>query len=99
MVDVAAPRLTVWLAGGQPLIRVEAALQRGEVFPEAGVRHLLHSGVPALAAPVLLVSAIAIKLTSPGPVFYRSERVGLARQVVPDDQVPHDGRGRRPAVG
>lgn len=29
-----------------------------------------------LSSPVLLVTAILIKLTSPGPVFYRQERVG-----------------------
>lgn len=29
-----------------------------------------------LSSPVLLLTAIAIKLTSPGPVFYRQERVG-----------------------
>lgn len=31
----------------------------------------------AILSPVLLVAAIAIKLTSPGPVFYRQRRVGL----------------------
>lgn len=30
-----------------------------------------------LACPVILVAALAIKLTSPGPVFYRQEREGL----------------------
>lgn len=30
-----------------------------------------------LAAPALLVSAVAIKLTSPGPVLYRQDRIGL----------------------
>jgi sugar transferase (PEP-CTERM system associated) len=30
-----------------------------------------------LAAPVMLVTALAIRLESPGPVFYRQERVGL----------------------
>jgi len=29
-----------------------------------------------LSAPVMLVTAIAIKLESPGPIFYRQERVG-----------------------
>ena len=29
------------------------------------------------ALPVMLASAVAIKLTSKGPVFYRSERIGL----------------------
>ena len=31
----------------------------------------------ALLSPLLLAAAIAIKLTSPGPVFYRRPRVGL----------------------
>jgi lipopolysaccharide/colanic/teichoic acid biosynthesis glycosyltransferase len=30
-----------------------------------------------LASPIMIVAAIAIKLTSRGPVFYRSERIGL----------------------
>ncbi len=34
----------------------------------------------ALTAPLLLASAIAIKLTSGGPVFYRQFRVGLDRR-------------------
>lgn len=32
----------------------------------------------ALCSPVLLVAALAIKLTSPGPVFYRQWRTGFA---------------------
>jgi len=31
----------------------------------------------AILSPVLLIAAIAIKLTSPGPVIYRQRRVGL----------------------
>jgi sugar transferase (PEP-CTERM system associated) len=38
---------------------------------------LLASGLLlALSLPVLIVTALAVKLTSPGPVFYRQERVG-----------------------
>jgi lipopolysaccharide/colanic/teichoic acid biosynthesis glycosyltransferase len=39
---------------------------------------------PALivAAPLMLLIAVAIKLTSPGPVFYRQPRVGLNRRGV-----------------
>ncbi|MGU3501247.1 sugar transferase [Mycobacterium sp. C31M] len=29
------------------------------------------------ASPVLIVAAIAVKLSSPGPIFYRSERIGI----------------------
>ncbi|MCJ9430361.1 TIGR03013 family XrtA/PEP-CTERM system glycosyltransferase [Kordiimonas marina] len=34
-----------------------------------------------LSLPIMLVTALAIKLTSRGPVFYRQERVGLHGQV------------------
>jgi lipopolysaccharide/colanic/teichoic acid biosynthesis glycosyltransferase len=35
-----------------------------------------------VAAPVMILVAIAIKLTSPGPVFYRQPRIGLNRRGV-----------------
>ncbi len=34
----------------------------------------------AVFSPVLLVTAIVVKATSPGPVFYRQERVGINRR-------------------
>jgi sugar transferase (PEP-CTERM system associated) len=34
-----------------------------------------------LAGPVLLLTALVIKVTSPGPIFYRQERVGLNGKV------------------
>jgi len=36
----------------------------------------------ALAAPVMLITAIAIKLESPGPVIFRQERVGLGGRLI-----------------
>lgn len=33
-----------------------------------------------LSSPVLLLSALAVRLTSPGPIFYRQERVGLLQR-------------------
>ncbi len=48
---------------------------------QEGARRALNVTVAALglilAAPVLFVSAVAIKLTSRGPVLFRQERVGL----------------------
>lgn len=34
----------------------------------------------ALFFPVMLLAAIAVKVTSPGPVFYRQERIGINRR-------------------
>ncbi|XFA73791.1 sugar transferase [Thermosynechococcaceae cyanobacterium Okahandja] len=42
---------------------------------------ILALGGVLVLAPLLIVVAIAIKLTSPGPVFFRQERVGLHGRV------------------
>ena len=43
---------------------------------------LIFSGIGLIiAAPIMLISAILIKLESPGPVFYCQDRVGLRGQV------------------
>jgi lipopolysaccharide/colanic/teichoic acid biosynthesis glycosyltransferase len=51
-----------------------------------------------LLSPLLLVLALVVKLDSPGPVFFRQERVGRHRPAFPHPQVPHHG-GRRAARG
>ena len=46
----------------------------------AGVKRLLDVAVSVLvllvASPLLLIAALSVRLTSPGPVFFRQERVG-----------------------
>jgi lipopolysaccharide/colanic/teichoic acid biosynthesis glycosyltransferase len=60
-----------------------------------GARRALNVAVAAiglvLAAPVLAVVAALIKLTSPGPVFFVQDRVGLDRR----DPAKAAGNGRR----
>ena len=48
-----------------------------------------------VCAPLMLIVAIAIKLTSPGPIIYAQDRCGSQQAAVPDVQVPVDGRGCR----
>jgi exopolysaccharide biosynthesis polyprenyl glycosylphosphotransferase len=76
--EVALTRLHIRAVGGIPLLRIEE--------PEfTGVRRLAKAALDyGLAAaglvaltPLLLVLAGLVKLTSPGPVFFRQERVGL----------------------
>jgi lipopolysaccharide/colanic/teichoic acid biosynthesis glycosyltransferase len=49
----------------------------------------------ALAAPLMILIALAIKLTSRGPVFYTQHRVGLDRRAGPDRRGNRAHAGRR----
>ncbi|WP_210480590.1 sugar transferase [Naasia sp. SYSU D00948] len=80
--DVAGPRIHSRPVGGLPLIYVESpSYEAGakiakNVFDFAASFVLL-----VLASPVLLAAALAIKATSPGPVLFRQERIGLNGKV------------------
>ena len=53
-----------------------------------------------VSSPVMLLMCILIKLTSPGPLIYKQERVGLHNKTFPYVQVPFYGDtagGRREA--
>jgi exopolysaccharide biosynthesis polyprenyl glycosylphosphotransferase len=81
VVDVAGPRLTMRPVAGLPLIHVERPQYSGTKKLQKRAFDLCVSLTILLGAlPVMIASAIAIKLTSKGPVFYRSERIGLDGQ-------------------
>ncbi|MDT5082316.1 MAG: hypothetical protein QOJ80_6953, partial [Mycobacterium sp.] len=78
MIDVAGPRLTVRQVGGLPLLHVDKPQYDGAKRFQKRVFDVCFSALVLLAAaPVLALAALAIKLNSPGPVFYLSERIGL----------------------
>ena len=77
VVDVAGPRVHLEAHGNMPLIylsgpRYSRARSLQRVIFDRGFAAL----VLIAASPVLLLSVLAIRLTSKGPVFYRSERIG-----------------------
>ncbi|MGV9860916.1 sugar transferase [Gordonia sp. NPDC003425] len=78
LLDVAGPRLLVSPQGGLPLLHVDKPRYEGATRV---LRHAFDKSVALVALvmlmPVLLACAIAIKLDTRGPVFYRGERVGL----------------------
>ncbi|MEV0844451.1 sugar transferase [Streptomyces sp. NPDC049954] len=77
LVEVAPKRLETTSAAGMALLRIAPPVRRG-VQPALKTvldRVLAVAGI-AVISPLLLGIALAIKLTSRGPVFYRSERVG-----------------------
>ncbi|MEJ3404884.1 sugar transferase [Rathayibacter sp. YIM 133350] len=78
LVDIGGPRIHTRPVAGLPLIHVETPTYEGRkhfakrTFDVVGSALLL-----LLLSPVFLLIAVAVKVTSPGPVFYRQERIGL----------------------
>ncbi len=79
VVDVSAPRLDMRpVAGLPPLIHVEKPSYHGAKRSGKRVFDLAFAlAALLLLAPVFALVAVAVKLDSRGPVFYRSERIGL----------------------
>jgi exopolysaccharide biosynthesis polyprenyl glycosylphosphotransferase len=78
LIEVAGPRLHIRPFEGLPLLSVEQPCFEGwRRVIKGGVDRAAASLVLLLLAPVLVAIALAVRLTSPGPVLYRQERVGL----------------------
>ncbi len=78
VVDVAGPRLHMRPVAGLPLIHVEKPRYHGaKRFQKRFFDVSFSSAVLLLGSPLFLAIALAIKLTSKGPVFYRQERIGM----------------------
>ncbi|WP_169746581.1 sugar transferase [Demequina maris] len=77
MVDVAGPRVSMSPVEGLPLLHVDIPrFEGGKYFlKEAGDRLTALMLLAVGAVPMLVVAAL-IKVTSPGPVFFRQERIG-----------------------
>jgi exopolysaccharide biosynthesis polyprenyl glycosylphosphotransferase len=78
VIDVAGPRIHLRAVANMPLLHLEepryaAASRWGKVLFDKSLAVL----VLAIFSPLILGVIIAIKVTSPGPVLYRSTRVGV----------------------
>jgi exopolysaccharide biosynthesis polyprenyl glycosylphosphotransferase len=78
MMDVAEGRLSLRPVAGFPLLHVEKPQYQGaKSFQKRAFDFCFALAALVGTSPLLIASAIAIKLTSKGPVFYPSERIGL----------------------
>jgi exopolysaccharide biosynthesis polyprenyl glycosylphosphotransferase len=76
--QIIATDLSIGDLGGLPLLSVRDIALRGWKLTLKRTVDLLGSAVGlVLLSPFLVLVAIAIKLDSPGPVFYAQERMGL----------------------
>ena len=63
---------------GWPMLAIqERPLSGWDLLTKTGEDYVLGSLLLLLAAPLMAVIAIAIKLNSPGPVFFRQQRYGF----------------------
>jgi exopolysaccharide biosynthesis polyprenyl glycosylphosphotransferase len=79
LLDVAGPRLSVRPAAGLPLLHLdEAVLSRSQRATKRMLDIIGSLVAVILLSPFMLISAIAVRLTSRGPVVYKQMRVGRA---------------------
>jgi exopolysaccharide biosynthesis polyprenyl glycosylphosphotransferase len=77
LTDVAGPRLRIHPLAGLPLVEVEKARFSGPArVMKDWLDRPLAVGALLVLAPVLASIAVAVKVTSRGPVLFRQERVG-----------------------
>ncbi|MGI8393085.1 sugar transferase [Leucobacter sp. W1038] len=75
--DVGGPRISTRPVAGLPLIHVETPrFSRAGRISKRSMDLLFTGLIIVLASPILLGTAIAVRVSSPGPVFFRQERVG-----------------------
>jgi exopolysaccharide biosynthesis polyprenyl glycosylphosphotransferase len=78
LIEVAGPRLHIRPFEGLPLLSVEQPSFEGwsRIAKGALDRGLALAAV-VLLSPLLMMIAVAVRLSGPGPVLYRQERVGI----------------------
>jgi len=65
--------------GGIPLIGMrESSIQGVNLFLKRAMDLIVSALVLTITSPILLIIAVAIKIDSPGPVFFTQERLGKA---------------------
>lgn len=75
-------RTRVEMFDGEPVVLVHTGPPEGAAaMVKRGLDIVLSGTLIVLLAPVMLLVALAIKLTSPGPVFFVQQRVGLNKRL------------------
>lgn len=78
LTDVTGPRIHWRPVEGLPLMTVDTPRYSGFKYVlKRGFDLVCSTAVLVLASPVLLVTALVIKMEDHGPVFYRQKRVGI----------------------
>jgi exopolysaccharide biosynthesis polyprenyl glycosylphosphotransferase len=77
LVDIGGPRIHTRPVAGLPLIHVETPRYEGSKrFAKRAFDIVMSAVFITLASPFLIACAILVKLSSPGPILFRQERIG-----------------------
>ena len=77
MFDAVAERATVDHLGGLPLMSLPSADPHGWQFSAKHVIDRVAAGLGLLAiSPLLITLVVLVRLSSPGPIFFRQDRIG-----------------------
>ncbi|MDF2442012.1 MAG: hypothetical protein JWR01_215 [Subtercola sp.] len=78
LTDIGGPRIHTRPVAGLPLIHVETPrYQGGKRFTKRATDIVLSSLLILVLSPLLLAVAMGVRLSTPGDVFFRQERIGL----------------------
>lgn len=78
LTDIAGPRIHTQPVAGLPLIHVSTPkLTGGKKVAKRAFDIAIAGLLVAALLPVFLIIALLVRVTDPGPVFYRQERIGL----------------------
>jgi exopolysaccharide biosynthesis polyprenyl glycosylphosphotransferase len=78
LTDIGGPRIHTRPVAGLPLIHVETPRYEGrKLFTKRAFDIVMSATLLILLAPFLLVIAATVRLSTPGPVLFKQERVGI----------------------
>ncbi|TQS92785.1 sugar transferase [Arthrobacter sp. TS-15] len=78
LTDIAGPRIHTQPVAGLPLIHVSTPkLTGGKKVAKRAFDLAVAGTLVVCLSPVFLILGLLVRLTDPGPIFYRQERIGL----------------------
>ena len=78
IIEVAGPRLSIRPVAGLSLLHLERpSASGGKMLMKAAFDRILGGVLLLLTAPVMLSAAVAVKISSRGPVLFRQTRIGV----------------------
>jgi len=81
LLEIMSTRVAANTIDGLPLVGIRRSQMRGSAaFVKRSIDILISAILVVIFSPVLLVIAILMKLTMPGPLLFRQERIGLNRK-------------------